>query len=104
MSHDDDRGTITLGDDEVVLNWEGASKAGDRQSRILKILGCMTERLGGTFVSSAGLTVHPLCGVVMSNDGTGLGGVVSHQGELFTAHGEDLHKSIICVDDSVVPT
>jgi hypothetical protein len=39
----------------------------------------------------------------MSNDGTGLGGVVSHRGELFSRHREDLRKGIFCLDGSAVP-
>jgi hypothetical protein len=104
MSHDEDEGLITLEDDEIVVKWEGASEAGDRACRVLRLLKSMTEQLGGMFVQSPAMTVHPLGGAVMSNDDTGLGGVVSHRGELFATPGVELHKGIFCLDGSVVPT
>jgi hypothetical protein len=104
MSHDEDEGNITLEDDEIAVKWEGASEAGGRTSRVLELLKTMTEQLGGMFVKSPAMTVHPLGGAVMSNDGTGIGGVVSHRGELFAGPGVELHKGIFCVDGSVVPT
>jgi hypothetical protein len=104
MSHDEDQGTITLEDDQTTVRWDGDGEAGDRMSRVLAFLRSMTEHLGGIFVKSPEITVHPLGGAVMSSDGTGLGGVVSHRGELFATHGETVHRGLFCVDGSVLPT
>jgi hypothetical protein len=104
MSHDEDHGTVTLADDHIVVRWEGASTARDRTSRVKNLIQKMTRILGGNFVISPEMTVHPLGGAIMSADGTGLGGVVKHQGELFTGHGKGTHKGLYCIDASIIPT
>lgn len=104
MSHDENHGIITLKNDQTVVRWEGVSTIGQRTSRAVSLLQRMTESLGGTFVTSPGKTVHPLGGAPMSADGTGLGGVVDHQGEVFKGDGKSTHEGLYCVDGSVVPT
>jgi hypothetical protein len=104
MSHDEDQGTISIENDQPVVKWEGASEVGERTSRVLTFLRTMTDHLGGMFVQSPAMTVHPLGGAVMSGDGTGLGGVVNHRGELFASHGEAVHEGVFCVDGSIIPT
>jgi hypothetical protein len=104
MSHDENQGTITIENDQAAVRWEGASEAGGYKSRVLTTLKTMTDHMGGIFVKSPAMTVHPLGGAVMSADASGSGGVVSHRGELFSEHGGAVHKGIFCVDGSVVPT
>lgn len=104
MSHDENQGIITLEDDRTVIRWEGTSTIGQRIARVQSLLQRMTESLGGSFVASPGTTVHPLGGATMSADGTGLGGVVDHRGELLQGEGRSTHEGLYCVDGSVVPT
>lgn len=103
MSHDENKGTITLVKDLPVLRWSGK---GVRKSRgkIDNLLLRMTESLGGILVEAPCLTVHPLGGSVMSHDGTWLGGVVNHCGQLLSASCGNVYKGIVCVDGSVIPT
>jgi hypothetical protein len=102
MSHDEDQGVLTLKDDEMVIKWEGASAK--RTAQVHATLGQITEDMGGMTVESPLMTVHPLGGAVMSNDGTGLAGVVDHRGELLAGCGEEVHTGLFCVDGSIVPT
>lgn len=50
------------------------------------------------------VTVHPLGGSSMSRDGTGIGGVTNHIGQVFAGDGTKVHDGLICSDGSVVPT
>ncbi|KAF2821646.1 FAD/NAD(P)-binding domain-containing protein [Ophiobolus disseminans] len=101
MSHDEDHGIISLANDSIAVKWEGASLL--RTSCVDALLSKMTELLGGVPVKSPLMTVHPLGGAVMSCDGTGRGGVVTHCGELLAGLGDEVHGGIFCVDGAVVP-
>lgn len=104
MSHDENQGSMELVGDGIDVKWEGPSTAGDRTSRVEDMIKEMTDNLGGMYVKAPEITVHPLGGAVMSSDGTGLGGVVSHRGEVLIGDGDEVHKGLFCVDGSVVPT
>jgi len=104
MSHDANQASMKLVGDEIAVKWEGPSTAGRRTWRIESMIKRMTERLGGFYVKSPEMTVHPLGDAVMSGDGTGSDGVVSHRGKLYTGSGDEVHEEVFCVDGSVVPT
>ena len=40
----------------------------------------------------------------MSRDGTGLGGVVNHVGQVFTGHSGEVYKGLVCCDASIIPS
>jgi hypothetical protein len=103
MSHDENEGQMALEDDAVVLRWSGIGSQ-KRSAQIDSVLLEMTENLGGKLVKAPCITVHPLGGAVMSNDGTGLGGVVNHCGQLLIGEGHEVYEGIVCVDGSIVPT
>jgi hypothetical protein len=103
MSHDENEGTMTLSDDVSALQWSGIGSK-RRSENIDSVLLEMTENLGGVLVKAPFVTVRPLGGAVMSNDDTGLGGVVNHRGQAFAGSGNEVHEGIICVDGSVIPT
>ena len=103
ISHDENEGTVTLDDDTVCLQWSGIGSK-TRSANIDSVLLEMTDNLGGKLVKAPCITVHPLGGAVMSNDATGLGGVVDHRGQVFAGKGEKSHEGIFCVDGSIIPT
>lgn len=104
MSHDENQGSMELVGDGIDVKWEGPSTAGNRTSRIEDMIKKMTDNLGGMYVKAPEITVHPLGGAVMSSDGTGLGGVVSHRGEVLIGDSDKVHEGLFCVDGSIVPT
>ena len=103
MSHDENEGTLDIADGKLTLQWSGIG-AGSRVDQIRSLLVRATRSIKGTFVTAPSITVHPLGGACMSNDNTGLGGVVNHMGQLFTGIHEQTHKGIVCVDASIIPT
>ncbi|RYN30962.1 hypothetical protein AA0115_g4594 [Alternaria tenuissima] len=103
MSHDENEGQMVLEDDAVVLRWSGIGSQ-KRSAHLDSVLLEMTENLGGKLVKAPCITVHPLGGAIMSDDGTGLGGVVNHRGQLLVGKGHEVYEGIICVDGSIIPT
>lgn len=103
MSHDENEGTLDIADGKLTLQWSGIG-AGSRVDQIRSLLVRATRSIKGTFVTAPSITVHPLGGACMSNDNTGLGGVVNHMGQLFTGIHEQTHKGIVCMDASIIPT
>jgi hypothetical protein len=103
MSHDENEGTMTLKDDQTALQWSGTGNK-KRSANIDSVLLEMAENLSGTLVKAPNVTVHPLGGAVMSNDGSGLGGVVNHRGQVFTGSGDMVYEEMICLDGSIIPT
>jgi hypothetical protein len=71
-----------------------------------------TEAVGGTFINSPfyavlgkqEITVHPIGGACMSNDGTGEGGATSQYGEVFSGLGDETHEGLFVTDGAVIPT
>ncbi|KAH7345933.1 hypothetical protein BKA66DRAFT_433768 [Pyrenochaeta sp. MPI-SDFR-AT-0127] len=103
MSHDENEGTMLLKDDKAVMQWSGMS-SNTRSEKIDHLLRRVTEFIGGVFTKTPCLTVHPIGGAVMSNDGTSFGGVVGHLGQLLTGRENEVHEGIVCVDGSIIPT
>jgi len=52
----------------------------------------------------AEVTVHPLGGANMSTNGTGLGGVVNHIGQVFTGNSSGVYDGLVCCDASIIPS
>jgi hypothetical protein len=102
MSHEDNRGTLTLNRDSAEIKWSGASPKGLGE-KVQNVLLAITDSLGGVLLKAPNMTVHPLGGAVMSNDGSGLGGVVDYRGRLFRGIGRDVYDDICCMDGSIIP-
>jgi len=103
MSHDENEGTLKMSDGKLTLQWSGAG-AQSRIDSVRNLLVRATATIKGTFVAAPSITVHPLGGACMSNDNTGLGGVVNHMGQLFSGSDGTVHEGIVCVDASIIPT
>jgi hypothetical protein len=103
MSHDENEGTVEMYSGKMTLQWSG-SGALSQTDNIRKLLVRATAIVRGSFVSAPSITVHPLGGACMSNDNTGLGGVVNQMGQLFSGSDGTIHKGIVCVDASIIPT
>lgn len=103
ISHDENEGTLELHNDSISVRWSGPG-AERRCREIGSLLAKGSDSIGGTLIKSPAMTVHPLGGARMSNDGTGLGGVVDHMGQVFSGVEHELHRGLHCVDASVIPT
>jgi len=110
MAHDDASGRIVLRDDRARVDWPGVGKKPIFE-RISGLLEQATSGLGGTYVRNPIwtellghdlVTVHPLGGCPMGEDGAG--GVVDHGGRVFSsAAGDDVHDGLYVLDGSVIP-
>lgn len=110
MSHDDATGRIVLQDDRARVDWPGVGRKPIFE-RVSGLLEQATAGLGGTYVRNPVwtellghdlVTVHPLGGCPMGEDGTG--GVVDHGGRVFAGGGsEDVHEGLYVLDGSVIP-
>jgi cholesterol oxidase len=109
MSDDAGDGRLRLDGDTVRVDWEGA---GDRPvfDRNAEVLRKMSASLGATFVGNplstpmfneSLVTVHPLGGCPMADDGAG--GVVDHAGQVFTGLSGEVHDGLVVADGAVVP-
>jgi cholesterol oxidase len=109
MSDDAGDGRLRLDGDTVRVDWEGA---GDRPvfDRNAEVLRKMSASLGATFVGNplstpmfneSLVTVHPLGGCPMADDGAG--GVVDHAGRVFTGLNGEVHDGLVVADGAVVP-
>jgi choline dehydrogenase-like flavoprotein len=111
MSHDSNQASLTLKDDKIVLEFLGVGRS-EHVQYLNDVLKRATQAVGGTFVNSPfyaalgqqEITVHPIGGACMSNDGTGEHGVTNHVGEVFTGSGKETHHGLIVTDGAVVPT
>jgi hypothetical protein len=103
ISHDSNEGILSLRDDKPDLIFIGIERA-EHAKKLRGILAKATDSVGGVFINSPPMTVHPLGGARMSSDGTGLQGAVNHLGQLFTGNGIEVHEGIICCDASIIPT
>jgi hypothetical protein len=50
------------------------------------------------------VTVHLLGGANMSRNDTGREGVTNHLGEVYSGHGSEVYKGLVCCDASIIPT
>jgi choline dehydrogenase-like flavoprotein len=111
MSHDSNQASLTLKDDNIVLEFLGVGRS-EHVQYLNDVLKRATEAVGGTFVNSPfyaalgqqEITVHPIGGACMSSDGTGEQGVTNHMGEVFTGQGEETYHGLIVTDGAVIPT
>ncbi|KAL7273366.1 hypothetical protein RUND412_003786 [Rhizina undulata] len=110
MSHDNNEATLTLENDQVYLRFLGVGRT-EHVKELNELLAKATSLIGGTMINSPfyellgeeEITVHPIGGAPMSNDGTGKGGATNHIGELFSGEGSEIHEGLYCVDGSVIP-
>ena len=111
MTHDSNRGRMTLEDDRLKIEWPGAG----REEIIRKVEGRLheaSEALGGTYMGNPIctrmfghdlITVHPLGGCIMGEDASS--GVVDHAGQVFAGtEGNELHDGLYIADGAVIPT
>lgn len=111
MSHDSNQAILTLKDDKPVLEFLGVGRS-EHVRELNDILKQATEAVGGVYVNSPfyaalgeqEITVHPIGGACMSNDGTADHGVTNHFGEVLTGHGTETHPGLVVTDASVIPT
>ena len=109
MAHDDAGGRIVLRDDRARVDWPGVGRKPIFE-RINGLLEQATAGLGGTYVRNPIwtellghdlVTVHPLGGCPMGEDGAG--GVVDHGGRVFAGSAEGVHDGLYVLDGSVIP-
>src|SRR5262249_36914676 len=110
MSTDDDHGHLRLADGKLRFDWPGIGKRPVFR-RDNDMLDRATEVLHGTYVANVldtrlgghGLvTVHPLGGCDMGDDGTN--GVVDDHCRVFdTSKGSSFHRGLYVMDGSVIP-
>jgi hypothetical protein len=111
MSHDSNQAILTLKDDKPVLEFVGVGRS-EHVKYLNNVLKDATEAVGGTFIQSPfyavlgkqEITVHPIGGACMSNDGTGSSGVTNHFGEVFSGPGTATHQGLVVTDGAVIPT
>ncbi|HEX6423838.1 MAG TPA: GMC family oxidoreductase N-terminal domain-containing protein [Acidimicrobiales bacterium] len=74
------------------------------------VLEAATAAAGGEYVANplwspmlreSLVTVHPLGGCAMADDGAG--GVVDHRGRVFTGTGDEVHDGLLVADGAIVP-
>jgi cholesterol oxidase len=108
VGHDSSDGQMTLENDRIRIHWQrngGQHAVNDVEEKLY----AATQALGGTLLRHPVplgpqelITVHPLGGCVMSDDGTE--GVVNHQGQVFsTTHGAAVHDGLYVCDGSIIP-
>ena len=111
MSHDSNQAILSLHKDQPVLEFMGVGRS-EHVTYLNELLKKATEAVGGTFINSPfyavlgkqEITVHPIGGACMSNDGTGEGGVTSQYGEVFSGPGKETHGGLFVTDGAIIPT
>lgn len=111
MSHDSDRGQMSLEDDRLRISWPGAGEQ-PLLKTISDRLQAATIPLGGSYIRNPIwtklfghelVTVHPLGGCTMGE--TAETGVVNHKGQVFSGQtGTDTYPGLYVSDGSVIPT
>ncbi len=107
MGFDGDRGSIVAPDDprrRAVIQWPGAGRSRE-QLATAEAAASMGDRMDATYLASpvAGkfVTVHPLGGCAMADDGAH--GVVDHAGRVFAGTGTETYDGLLVVDGAIVP-
>ncbi len=110
MTHDDAAGQMYLENDRLRIRWENVGKQPIFQ-RVNDRLAEATRPLGGTQIPNPIwtnlfghdlVTVHPLGGCVMAEDGEH--GVVNHKGQVFSSNQDAaVYENLYVSDGSVIP-
>lgn len=109
MAHDSGTGTMVLNDDDLLeVHWPQLASE-PVFGRIKENLVKATEPLHGRYLEdplSAQhlhdlITVHPLGGCIMAENGQG--GVVNHLGQVFTGDTDEAYEGLYACDGSVIP-
>jgi hypothetical protein len=111
MSHDSNQAVLSLKDDKPVLEFLGVGRS-EHVKYLNGVLKDATEAVGGTFINNPfyaalgrqEISVHPIGGACMSNDGTGANGVTDQYGEVFSGSDKKTHKGLFVTDGAVIPT
>jgi choline dehydrogenase-like flavoprotein len=111
MSHDSNQAVLSLKDDKPVLEFLGVGRS-EHVKYLNGVLKDATEAVGGTFINNPfyaalgrqEISVHPIGGACMSNDGTGVNGVTDQFGEVFSGPNKETHKGLFVTDGAVIPT
>lgn len=109
MSDDAGDGRLVLEGDAPRVDWTGVGDLPvfDHHDAVLDQA---TDALGATLVGNplstplfhdSLVTVHPLGGCAMGDDGTQ--GVVDHRGRVFAGEGSEVHEGLLVVDGAIVP-
>jgi cholesterol oxidase len=109
MSDDVGDGTLSFADDAVRVDWPavGDLPIFDHNADTLRALTAAmpAEYVGNPLWSpmlrEALVTVHPLGGCAMGDDGAA--GVVDHRGRVFAGEGRDVHEGLLVTDGAIVP-
>ncbi|CAI7568320.1 unnamed protein product [Penicillium glandicola] len=110
MSHDSNEVTLTLKDDQLCLRGPAEGRSHNFKSikeRFKELFARTGASMGFSYFygrHQEESTVHLLGGANMSNDGTGIGGVTNHLGEVFSGFDSEVYKGLICCDSSIIPT
>src|SRR5690606_30817490 len=108
MSDDAGDGRLVLEGDAPRVDWTGVGDLPvfDHHDAVLDQA---TDALGATLVGNplstplfhdSLVTVHPLGGCAMGDDGTQ--GVVDHRGRVFAGEGSEVHEGLLVVDGAIV--
>ncbi|MFC5496753.1 alkaline phosphatase D family protein [Caenimonas terrae] len=122
MGHDPSAGTLTLGGTDR-LSMKYPTKESQAVATLHTRYLHQVEQLGAIYLANpvleplppgvskvlssppmdnGTLTVHPLGGCCMGDDGSA--GVVNHLGQVFSGNGTELHEGLYVLDGSIVPT
>lgn len=111
MTHDSCEGVMYLEDDHLRIKWPGVGNE-EIFHKVKERLQEITKALGGTYIPNPLwikllnhdlITVHPLGGCSMGEDGSS--GVVNHKSQVFASNqGEEIHKGLYVADGAVMPT
>lgn len=111
MSHDSNQAVMTIENDKPILKFLGVGRS-EHVKKLDNHLANITHAFGGTYVNSPfyakfeqqEITVHPIGGACISNDGAGEKGATSHIGEVFKGTGSECHEGLFVVDGAAIPT
>jgi cholesterol oxidase len=109
MSDDVGDGHLDFVDDTVRVRWAAVGDLPIFDSNA-DTLRALTERMPAQYVQNplwspmfreSLVTVHPLGGCAMGDDGDS--GVVDHRGQVFSGRGTDVHDGLLVTDGAIVP-
>lgn len=107
MGADGDRGTIEVSPDprhRALIRWPGAGTSPEQRAADQQALA-LSDRMDASYLRSPifgkFVTVHPLGGCGMADDGTA--GVVDHRGRVFIGDTAELHDGLYVVDGAIIP-